>query len=386
MIIDEFKYLTVFYIAIFFLIILIGTIRSVKLTKVYYYLSMIFIVCVSYWAFCLVPTRGLDLFRLQQSVDWVSLNCNNLFDAVIKPEDKYTGLLGLNILFYIVSRMGSSQWLQTIGVFSTFTILIIMLLDFARSKNYNSKAIIPAFAIVFMGMPIQYVFSGVRNAMAVSLVILSLYLLLYKKIKYKWISYILFLIGATIHPAVLMILPALAISFSKKQLVYRLLALLGIPIIFGTASLLQSLPNTFIQYIVNRVVFYQNVQYQYDRPEMIANIVVFILIGSGNWYFKKEGILDEDNESKTQKIYENIYYFMGFLMIGCSIHRDFTLRVGYMMGILGVPMLLKIIFKMNKYKSSTVKFTELVMFVGILICEAKVYYDTYFVMSQFVFD
>ena len=129
-----------------------------------------------------------------------------------------------------------------------------------------------------------------------------------------------------------------------------------------------------------RVLFYENVQYQYDRPEMIANIAVFLAIYVVVYVFEKNRELIVD--CGLGRKYLNTYIFLGYLMVGCSVHRDFTLRIGYLMGILGVPLVLKI-NKANVTEKDRV--VKVLMNIGIIVCMAKVYYDTFYSIGRWDF-
>ena len=385
MIFELFKIITIFYMVFFLSLLLLGGIKKIRVSKTYYVLAFVFLLCASFWAYGLTPGNGLDLYRLHESVDWVRQNSTGVIDAVLNPNEKYIGLTGVNFLFYLVSCTNSNRWLQTVSVFVTGAIIFYVVINFIRSKDYNSRQLLIALVLTFMGMPVQYILSGVRNAMAVALALLSSYWIFYKRSKHPIVAVVVYFLGATIHPIVFLLIPVIALAFCKKQYLFRALALLGLPIAFSLAPLLSYVPIKIVQYISVRLLYYQNISYAYDRPEMIANLAVFSVVGLSWCFCIKNRYIAEP--SHNEKIYLNVYYLMGCLMIGCSVHRDFTLRIGYMMGILAIPIVLKLLSRMRKEKENPFQQKLLItgIYLSIFVCAIKVFYDSAYGLSFYSF-
>ena len=115
---------------------------------------------------------------------------------------------------------------------------------------------------------------------------------------------------------------------------------------------------------------------------MIANIMIFVAVGTLVWINRRRSRFDVRDDLETA--YLNAYYILGFLMIGCSVHRDFALRIGYLMGIMAIPIVsrLYITEESHSFKLSP---TTLVLTGTILVCAGKVYYDTILVFSHWTF-
>lgn len=385
MLLSILKIITELYIVIFSLLIIIGSVCKIRISKVYYYLVVLLCLCVSFWAYQFNPFKTLDLYRMYNAIDVMRNYSTNIVDAIKGTGSRYQALFGTNLLFYIVSRTGNDKWLQTIGTLTTSLIITIIIINYSRTEKYNSNVILPSLVLCFMGMPMQYVLSGVRNSMAVALTLLFAYLVYYKKTKHRIMAILIYVLGITIHPVVLLIIPIIIASKFNQQKVFRVIALLGLPLIFLFAGILKSVPISFIQYICGRVLYYKSIQYQYDRPEMIANIWVFIVTNSVYRFLLKRGQFK--NVSCMEIRYANTYYLLGCLMIGCAVHRDFTLRIGYMMGIMAIPIFLRVMYMHNAGKnSSQTLILKYGLFFTVLVCSAKVFYDTYYIFSQYTFN
>lgn len=380
-----YRLLSILYIGVFILILFVGSFKNIRLTRNFYLLSTIFALCIGIWGFCLEPSVRLDLYRLQNYVLSMQFEGGSFFRKIlgangILGSGSGEGMIGWNLLCFIVYGMGDIRWLSAIGSFLTIFNVMYVLVDYSRLEVRSSKVLGISMLLAFMGLPIQYILSGIRNALAVSMVLLSLYLIFYKKTPYIF-SIILILLAATIHPACLFaIIPSFFVK-SKKQIVWRMVGLFTMPLIFAIAKALKSVSMPFISVVINRVLFYTNIEYQYDRPEMIANIVVFISIGFVYWYHKRKGYIEEKSNLKTY--YMNYYLLLGSIMIGCSVHRDFTLRVGYIMGMVAFPALSKIL--LCNHDNRAVTYMNLALILILLVCCGKVYYDMFSVISQWSF-
>lgn len=372
------------YILFYVVLLVIGFVRPFRLSRLWYVLNVLLALSMAFWGYCLIADSSLDLYRLESYIDTIrnASTIAALGDTVSFGND-FEGLIGFNALCYLIALLpDSGSWLAFFAALITMSLILPVLTSYVRSEGLNSRVLLPALIVIFMGMQLHYIFSGVRNSMAVAFAVAGLYLFFYKK-KHKILALILLILSPTIHPSTLIILPAILICGIKGQLIWRACGLLAMPIAFLLAEYLQYSPITFINYVSNRILFYTDTAYKYDRPEMIANMLVFIGVGSTYWLLRHNGFI---NISENEKRYANAYYFLGFVMLGCVVHRDFALRMGYLMGIGSVPLLCKIFFHpWQKTAPKTAVVLLLLLTYCILVCCYKVYYDTFYVISQWNF-
>ena len=383
---DLLKLLAGSYVLIACFILIIGLFIKLKVGYAYRAGVILLAMSASVFAYRFEPGVGLDLYRLQRYVQSVSFNGTNFWASIWGAEGllggiSLSGMVSFNLLCYIVRLLGNVHWLSTISVIFTIGILLSVLTDYVIDNGYSSRELGVGVILTFLGMQLQYVFSGVRNGMAVAAVVLGVYLLVYKK-RAPILPIILFLVGATMHPSVLILIVPAVLCRVKYQKVVRGVCLLAIPLIFMLPNALKSIPFPFFRYLGNRIIFYQSVEYQYDRPEMIANIMIFAVVGIVVWIKRKRGLFEV--QEGLEKLYLNAYYILGFVMIGCSVHRDFALRIGYLMGIMAIPIVsrLYITDESKAYKLSPSMF---VITGTILVCAVKVYYDTILGFSHWTF-
>lgn len=370
-----------------YLILLIGVCASknYKITKVWYFFALLFVLSLANMAYHLVPNKSLDVYRLLKVVDEMRSSQRSALSLILEGAgDQYGGLITFNLLCYIVSIIGN-QWLPTISVLVTGSLLLYVIVTFLMSKEYPCIALLPAICMTFMGLQVHYIFSGIRNGMAVSMTVFALYQM-YRYNRVIISSVIIYAFAIMMHPVVVIVAPVLCIAvYGKYQKIYRMIALLAIPIIFAVAQVLTTIPNTLLQYIGNRTYYYENHNYAADRPEMIANIAMFFAIGLGYWWLHRENCFER--QSTTEAAYTNFYYLMGFVMVGCVMKRDFINRIGYVMGILSVPLLCQIFWGIKKNKlTQNVKVIRGALALSIVACCGKVFYDTLYVLTRWSFE
>lgn len=370
----------------FIFILLMGILLRIRVGLFYRFGVIFLALSAALFAYCFDPSTGLDLYRLQKYVQAVNFSGPDFWSSIWGAEESLagtsmSGLVSFNLLCYVVRLLGDIRWLSAISVFTTIGILLSVLTDYVIANKYSSKEFGIGAILIFLGLQLQYVFSGVRNGMAVAAVVLGAYLLFYKK-RGVALPIVLFFIGATMHPAVLILSVPVLLCRLKNQKAIRLLGVLAIPLIFMLPNVLTRIPLTFFQYLSNRIAFYQNTEFQYDRPEMIANLLVFATVGICAWIQRRHGLMTISRG--LEGWYMNAYYILGFIMIGCSIHRDFALRIGYLMGIMAIPIVCKI-FRSDSCRLKKMGYPSMALIVVIAVCAAKVYYDTALGFSHWTF-
>lgn len=378
--------LSLFTLECCILLLVGGIIRGFRVTRNYYWLVLAVAASVAVWAYSFEPSSRFDLYRLYENIKEMELG--DWESNVIANDGEYSGLYAFNAICYLVHLAGNNRLLSVISALTVFCATLGVLISYFRSEGYSSKGLLLSIAMIFAGMQIQYVLSGVRNSMAVSLTILGLYLFFYKK-RLRILSIVLYLAACTIHPMVLMIFPVVLLSNFRHQKALRTAALFIVPVVFGSIDIMDKIPISLVQNTAKRLEAYQFQAYRSDRPEMIANTAFFIILGGTYWYLSKKGIITPFSEKHANL--ENFYYLLGFAMTGSVVHRDFALRLGYFMGVLNVPVLCKVFFSEHHWEHCTTRYRKLIRYlllgalICILICMFKVYYDSVYTIKRMTF-
>jgi len=345
---------------------------------------------VSVFGYCIEPTRDLDLFRLWRYARNLDFSQGNVIKSILGINQvsvslagtTMSGMITFNALCYIVRLFSDLHWMSAISCVVSFSILLSIIVDYVITTGKSSKQLFLAILITFMGLQVNYVMQGIRNAMAVSFCALGLYMLFYKR-KGRILPYVLLFMGVTMHATVLILLPVVSLSKIKKQKAVRIVAFFTMSILFFLANKFISAQFWFISYISERILFYTDIAYEFDRPEMIADVAVFIIIGLSFWFLLQQGLISVDSEKERR--YINSYIILGIAMISCVQRRDFALRIGYIMGIGAVPILYKLIYTQNRTTQGG-KLIKAGLIMSILVCGLKVAYDMWYVFSRWTFN
>lgn len=376
------QYLSIAYILIFAILLILSFLRPIQLSKAWYVLGFGFALALSVWGYSLIPGSKLDLYRHQEYIDLIRNTSANFPETLLAEDTRYAGLWGFQLLCFLTAQMPQNNWLSCFSVLITVSILISILIHYLRGRGHSSGALAWGLLMVFTGLQLQYVFSGVRNGLAVAFSLLALYLICFRKKHYPLAAFLLIL-SATTHPAPLVLLPVLLLSRQKGQLLWRFCALASVPLVFSLASFLAGTASGYPRLISERILFYADSSYPYDRPEMIANLIIFVTTAFVYRIHKKQGLLEE---SGFDLQYSNFYLLLGFVTVGCTVHRDFALRIGYMMGILSVPILCRIYcFPGKRLPNISTRLIRAGHLLALIVCGVKVYYDTLTVIRQWQF-
>lgn len=384
------KFIAGGYLILSGMILIIGAFCNIRVNRTYRFLVIGIALSVAVFGYCLEPTRDLDLFRLWRYARNLDFSQGNVIRSILGVDQvsvslagtTMSGMISFNTLCYIVKLFGDLHWMSAISCTISFSILLSIIVDYTITTEKSSKQLFLAIMITFMGLQVNYVMQGIRNAMAVSFCVLGLYMLFYKR-KGRIIPYVLFFMGVTMHATVLILLPVVLLSKIKKQKTVRIVAFFTMSILFFLANRSISVQFGFISYLSERILFYTDIAYEFDRPEMIADVAVFIVIGLSFWFLLRQGLISIDSEKERR--YVNSYILLGIAMISCVQRRDFALRIGYLMGIGAVPMLHKLLYTQNKTTKGG-KIISAGIVVSILTCSLKVAYDMWYVFSRWTFN
>ena len=185
------------------------------------------------------------------------------------------------------------------------------------------------------------------------------------------------------HPAVLILFPAVIAARLPGQGALRVAALFSVPVIFRAAPYLSRIPLSYFQNLAQRISLYRSKAYWADRPEMIANAVFFITLSFSYRFLTRRRLIRPF--PRRDQVYVNLYHLLGFAMLGSMVHRDFALRLGYIMGTLNVPMLCQVLLTPSRDRR-TVPCLRLGVLAILLVCMAKVYYDTGYTLRRMDFS
>ena len=226
MIAETLKLLSFTYIISYISLLVIGSIKKIKVSNLYFLLTIIFALSVALWGYFLEPSIQMDLFRLQKHVDFVKNYPGDFLQKMMPPDYEFTTMVTFNLLCYIVGCLDDVHFMSFISVFVVVAVVGVLIIKYIQKNNYSSRCVIIAYVLAFTGMQLQYVFSGIRNSMAIAMTSLALGIFVFSNLKNKRIfSGVLYFLAVMMHPVVLLVLVVYCLSRFPKQIIVRILAL-----------------------------------------------------------------------------------------------------------------------------------------------------------------
>ena len=221
-----------------FFYIPLSTNRDTKKQDHYFYLASI---VLFFFAAFRAETVGGDL------ESYLPLFQESKYDSSLSEIYNSSLVYGYEIGFLVLCRL--INFISTDGrAFIFITTLLSLIGPFLIVKNYSSNKTYSLFLYVLLGF---YTFSmnSIRNAIAVSIVMIAISFLLNNK---KSLYFIFILVATTIHTSAIvsvLLFPLVNWHFSLKKILVFIVLLLGFFFILGPYLFSYLLSNVFTQYL-----------------------------------------------------------------------------------------------------------------------------------------
>ncbi len=292
-----------------------------------------FVIALAVVAYYMRPPSSWDLSRNYILLDTIRNSGLSFYQFVFGGKatyiaDGYRSLISYNIYRYIyVNVFSSNIWFQVITVIIVYTIQFYIIYDYGKGKNKKDVSTTLTMLLSFAFLPFVYVTSGIRNALAASIMGLAIYLYLYKKQTMSPI--LLSIIAITIHPSVLIAVPFVILS--KMRMGVKGVVWVAV-ISFGAQSLAKWISRTdvaFLRQIGKSYLLYSGSnQYRGGRGNLYGILIITVIF---IFYFLW------NRRNKFGKAFEkDVNRFLMLLLVymaGNFQNYDLVLRPGYIIGI-----------------------------------------------------
>lgn len=320
------------YIIIFFIADIIFSISNMRLyvndlrKRLIY---IFFIVSLAVVAYCMKPPSTWDLSRNYILLDIIR-NSQLSFNQFVfggnatYGADGYRSLIFYNIYrFIFVKVFDNNAWFQTITTIIVYALQFYIIYDYKKVENKENIPISLILLLSFTFMPFVYVVSGIRNALAASIMGVAIYLYLYKKIVLKAI--LLVIMAITIHPSVVIALPFVILckmNLGSKGILCVAISSFGFQLI---ASVFSNSSVFFLRQIGESYLLYSgNNQYRGGRGNLYGILIVSI-------FFILYFLWNRKNKTnkETENDINNFLMLLLVYMVGNFLNYDLVLRPGY---------------------------------------------------------
>ena len=327
--------LAIGYILVFLLGVLIS--KRIKMSDGFIKSAfIIFSFSLALIVFYIEPVSTWDLARHLKLMDEIRRTEISFFEFIFNNKysvggKEYIAYYAFNILRYILAKTSNnSHILPFVCVLVDYCIVSYIMIDWSKNNTRKGKVNIGVLLLSFSFLPMVHAASGMRTALAATIISLGIYLYLYKA-KTIWILVVLALIAATIHPVSLLTLPF--VFFARFDM-----GLKGILCVVFLSLLLEKIVSWFSGtsnfYFMRIAQLYgkytSSNQYRGGNRYLYITllvIILFLVLYIVKRFFQKKEILGR----KSNAIYFFLIYYMCFIL-GNIGNYDMVLRPAYVLG------------------------------------------------------
>lgn len=319
----------------------------------------------------IVPKANFDLARHYKDYYIIRHSSMNLWEYVFNSsritDANYRYMYFYNLINYAVSKFMAKESIPFISMVVCYGVWGYILLDYKKQNRLPNFYVALSILVLNSLMPILYVYSNVRNEVAVAVMALGLYLRIYKKINI-FVFAGLTLLAGTMHPIVLIVIPFVFLANirpGKKGII--LVAVIPIALSWGSEKFIKS-SNQFFRYIGFKFYNYTYVT-EYSQGSFFFYTAIiftaFILLLS---------VLRRN--IRTQNVAD--YRFLNFLSWYCIFtlanfqSYQIVMRLPYILGVLS-PIIVNVAFKIENYKG----YKKLVIVFGMILLILISFYALY---------
>lgn len=323
----------------------------------------------------IVPKDNYDLARHYQVIERVRKSSYTLGSFLSKgytitsSNYRYTYLF--NVLIYIVARWFPNQALPFIAIFITYILFVSVLLREFEDSDLNNKNILLSFSIFLVLLPFLYVYSGIRNALASTIVGYGLYR--FFKNKKFFIFAFCSICAVLIHPVAIAVIPFIVLSKYSPSVIGLIITLV-IPSLLNPVIEFVRLHvhNDFLFGIAAKYYNYTMVRVDNQGRVFLYSpiIVLVIIIINVVWNQKKKRMPDADNKYSLA----NLFVWYSAFSLGYFKNYSMITRLPYSIAVLS-PVIVNEVLSYHCVKSELKQIVRIVTIGSILFIAALGLYE-----------
>ena len=333
-----------FVIIIANLAVLYGSSRSHTASRQGKYWMILSILIISFCTALIIPKTSYDLTRHYEHLTAIRNSgmgiWKYIFHGAAEISDyNYRSMYTFNALSYIIGRYLPKETFPLISLLLCYGIFGYILHDYRKKVQLSNFFIATAVMVSNCLMPILYVYSNVRNQMAVSIMALAIYQWIYKR-KKMILFIVLSLLAGTIHPIALAAIPFLILSNIKPGIIGILLVGVIPFLLYPLMNAFRYSGTDFLRYIGIKFYNYTFVhEYSQGYFFFFASIAITTVILLLSLVKKKrEQIAD-------QRFVNFLFWYCIFSLANIKSYQ-IVMRLPYLFGVLS-PVIIHLLFDLK---------------------------------------
>ena len=265
--------------------------------------SIVAVIALSGIAYCIIPGKTTDLYAHFETIKQIS------FDG-FSAKTSVDNLVIIKALFFMISKTNNYHLLPMVITLITYSIYFFIFnkMYYKNNKNLKKIDIINILILFFALCNFYYIATGIKTALAYSLLALSFYLI---DINKKKLAYFLILISIFCHGSVLVLVFFYLLCNFKLLTNYRFVLIFTFLFARLASVLFINIPISIFQYIGEKIILYIN------RSTFTLNLIVLvteIILALLLIYRTQKVIICKKNENDLNL--KNIYYIQSLLLLG----------------------------------------------------------------------
>lgn len=316
-------------------------------------------------------TEPKSIYDLSRHYDLLNAIKNSTFSLktylrngpdLLNENYQYTFLF--NILCYVIARYLPFQVLPFFAIILSYSCFLYVLIDFFGKKELTNRNIFLSIALCQVIMPFLFVYSGIRNALAASIVAVGIYRFFLVNHSYLELA-IITVCSVLFHPIGFVIVPFIFVSRITPGIKSIFVPFVLPSIVFLITEYCRlRLGNDFLFRIAAK--YYNYTQVRVDNQGRVfffsSFIVLLMIAGYSIYHFVKKIPVSED-KSQTQLMSFLAWYSM--FSIGYFTSYEMLTRLPYNFALLA-PVIVSCYCKRNE-KRTVYSLASPVIIIGMFI-------------------
>ena len=304
-----------------------------------------FVIILAFLCSMIEPKPIYDLYRYYIDLDSIRGQVGLkefVFGDVIVTDSNYRYTFTHNFITYIISSCMPKEALPFLAISFCYGCMAYIFEDIYKDEKVCNWKVAMTILFSITTLPLLYVYSNIRTAMAMSCMALTLYMRIYRKMNIVYF-FIMALLAATIHPVALAVVPFILvskISLSKKGV-----------LLIGVVPLFTNHIMAFFQYSDNPYLRYIGIKY--------FNYVFVEVYSQGNFFYYSPllitiailalGLLMTNKVKIEDLKMKNLIMWYCIFVLASAQSFQLLLRLPFLFGVLS-PIILKNMICISNYK------------------------------------
>ena len=314
------------------------------------------------------PRESYDLYRHYAAIEAVKKQGDSLWEFMINGYQyvgsNYQYTYGYNLLVFIIASFFPKQALPFIAIMVSCGGLYYVIVKEFKESGYANKDVVLAIAIFSVLMPYLYIYSGIRNAIASSIIGVGVYD--YYKGSHNIIKLALFaIVACSFHPGAVAIIPFIVVSKMKPGVKGIIITFLLPSLVFIVMEFFRlRLNNPFLFKIGAKYYNYTQVRIDNQGRVFLYTVIgVMLIVVALAAFLSNRPEFEREKQADVYLVYLIVWYML--FSLGYFKNYEMITRLPYNVAVLS-PVIVNTVFRSEKYRIKN--FSGVLVLCKLMLC------------------